>query len=280
MVQIQGEEFVRKEKPRVKSLSAGAFGFSFGLTFTDETDRKYGFRAKLSLLADALAKHDKGILILVDEVQASGIEMRELATTYQHLIGEQKNIAIAMAGLPIAVSSVLNDKMLTFLHRANKVKLGPIALSAIQHYYMNCFARVGKSIDGDLLEKAVSATRGYPYLLQLAGYYILEYAGDANKIEAEVVDAAIRTAKHALIENVHRPSLMTLSDRDIDFLSAMAKDSGDSQISDIAKRLGVDSSYAQQYRKRLIEAGVIASGRRGRIEFTVPYLGEYLRKEL
>jgi hypothetical protein len=34
------------------------------------------------------------------------------------------------------------------------------------------------------------------------------------------------------------------------------------------------------YRKRLIEAGVIDAERRGKLEMTVPFLGEYLRGEL
>ena len=38
--------------------------------------------------------------------------MRVLTTAYQHLVGEGRNVAIAMAGLPHAVSSVLNDEFI------------------------------------------------------------------------------------------------------------------------------------------------------------------------
>ncbi len=47
-------------------------------------------------------------------------------------------------------------------------------------------------------------------------------------------------------------------------------------MSDIATRLGVDRNYASQYRLRLIAAGLISEAGRGRVEFTLPYLGEYL----
>lgn len=50
-------------------------------------------------------------------------------------------------------------------------------------------------------------------------------------------------------------------------------------MADVAGRMGVTSDYAQQYRKRLIGAGVIEAPRRGEVSFAVPYLSDYLRKE-
>jgi hypothetical protein len=278
-IQVNGEKHT-VAGTHIKGVNAGALGFSFGLTFSDETEKKYGFRIKLSLLADELAKQRKGILILVDEVRGSGEAMRELATTYQHLIGEDKNIAIAMAGLPGAVSNVLNDKVLTFLNRANKAPLGTIALPAVSLHYADCLKDAGKSIEPDLLERAVQATRGYPYLLQLIGYYIMEYANGKAKISDEIVTQAIRTGTYALAENVHDTCLKPLSETDIAFLTAMAKDGDKSTLSQVMKQLGISNSYAQQYRQRLLEAGVITSERRGQLAFAVPYLSEYLREEL
>ncbi|MDR0518859.1 MAG: ATP-binding protein [Clostridiales Family XIII bacterium] len=278
-IQINGEQYIPSKK-NMKSVSAGALGFSFGLTFSDETEQKYGFRIKLSMLLDELKKYGKGILILVDEVQQTNAAMRELATTYQHLIGEGKNIAIAMAGLPSAVSSILNDDILTFLNRANKVELGPIALSDVSLYYSDVFSKAEKKIAVGLLDKAVAATKGYPYLLQLIGYYIIEYTGEKRTITGEIVEESIRMSMSRLVENVHLTSLKVLSDKDIEFLRAMSEDSAESNIADVMERLRISNSYAQQYRQRLIDAGVIVAERRGSISLAVPYLGEYLRGEL
>jgi hypothetical protein len=279
-IQRNGERYMPARKRKVKSVNAGALGFSFGLTFSDETEKKYGFRIKLTMLADELAKYNKGILVLVDEVQSNTPEMRELATTYQHLVGEEKNIAIAMAGLQPSISSVLNDDVLTFLNRAHKVTLEPIPLDDISTYYTSCFAETGKKINSRALERATYATRGYPYLLQLIGYYILEYAGKAKIITDEIVNRAITTSKRSLIDTIHKTCLKPLSDKDIEFLKAVAVDSENSKVADLRERMNVSNSYVQQYRMRLIEAGVIATERRGTVEFTVPYLGEYLRGEL
>ena len=50
-------------------------------------------------------------------------------------------------------------------------------------------------------------------------------------------------------------------------------------MADVAERMGVTSDYAQKYRRRLIDAGVIESPRRGYVAFAVPYLADYLRND-
>jgi hypothetical protein len=205
--------------------------------------------------------------------------MRSLATTYQHLIGEGKNIAIVMAGLPGAISNVLNDKILTFLNRAQKVYLEPLPYGEVSVAYANEFAKQGKTLDPDSLELAVKATKGYPYLYQLIGYYILGYAQDKDKIESAIVKQAIETSKHEMTESIFEAVLAPLSGKDIEFLRAMSEDRDVSQISIIADRLKVDYPFAQKYRTRLIQAGVITPAGRGVLAFNIPYLGEYLRGE-
>jgi DNA-binding IscR family transcriptional regulator len=62
------------------------------------------------------------------------------------------------------------------------------------------------------------------------------------------------------------------------FITAMSKDEDASKTADIRVRLGVSDSYLQIYKKRLSDAGIISSRKRGELEFDVPYLGEYLRE--
>jgi hypothetical protein len=279
MIQRNGYHSV-KDKLKLKGVSAGAFGFSVGLTFSEEVDRSYSFLNKLILLCDVLDKQGKGIVILVDEVQARTPAMRTLVTAYQHLIGEQKNIAIAMAGLPHVISSVLSDDVLTFLNRAKKVYLDPLPLESVRVYYSKVFQRLDKILPPDELDRSVEATRGYPYLLQLIGYYLTEYSEQSEIITGDVVTKALLSARRDLVSSVYEPVLKPLSGRDQAFLKAMSRDRSPSKVADIAKRLETTQNNVQAYRRRLIEAGVIASERRGELEFVIPYLGEYLRGEL
>jgi hypothetical protein len=277
IIQIEGAKYAAERQFPLKGLSAGAFGFSVGLTFTEETKKNYGFRVKLSLLCDELAKQNKKVLILVDEVQPNSEEMRDLATTYQHLIGEKKDIVIAMAGLPDSISNVLNDNILTFLNRAHKVYLGPLPLGEISLYYAEVFTRFGKAIDSQALAAAVKATRGYPYLLQLMGYYLLGYSKGSDTISMTDVERATASSRQEMIDSVFNTVLKPLSTKDKEFLNALSKDGVTGRMSDIAQRMKVSQPYAQKYRRRLIAAGVISASSRGEVSLTIPYLGEYLR---
>ena len=133
-LQLNGSKYFDDEKRKLSGVTAGVLGFSFGLTFSEAAERQYGFRSKMSLLCDKLAEKGKGALILIDEVRTSEA-MREVAAAYQELVGDRKNVAIAMAGLPYSVSNLLNDSVLTFLNRAVKVELGLLSTNLIRAYY-------------------------------------------------------------------------------------------------------------------------------------------------
>lgn len=278
-IQVNGAKFASGSKQKVKGFSVGALGFSFGLTFTDEAEVQLGFRAKLELLCEELERHGKQIAILVDEIQPNSPQVRALATSYQYLVGENKSIVIAMAGLPASISSVLNDDILTFLNRANKVYLEPLPFGEISINYSTQFAKQGKSISAGALNEAVLATKGYPYLFQLIGYYVLQYAQETDTISEEIVKKAIGTSKRDMVESIFLAALNPLSEQDKKFLEAMSRDHDESRVADIQDRMKKSRSYIQTYRSRLIASGVIASVGRGALAFAVPYLGEYLRNE-
>lgn len=266
--------------PQIKGVSAGALGFSFGLTLKDDKDKEVSFLNKMLALCDELEKHDLGLVLLVDEVQAKTDQLQVLTTAYQHLVGEGKDVVIAMAGLPHAISAVLNDDVLTFFNRAHKVHLEALNLNDISVYYSEVFDSQGLSISAKALDEAVKGTYGYPYLLQLIGYYLLDYAAQQNSITEEIVAKALISARRDLVETIFMPVLSPLSPKDKEFLRAMSLDLDESRISDIKQRLNMSDAMVQTYRRRLIEADVIASPYRGYLTFVVPYLGEYLRGEV
>lgn len=273
--QLNGSAFFKDEKRKLSGVTAGALGFSFGLTFSEVTERQYGFRSKMSLLCDKLAEKGKGALILIDEVRTSAA-MREVASAYQELVGDGKNIAIAMAGLPHAVSSVLNDQVLTFLNRATRVELGVISANLIRAYYERAFKEIGIKITDELLDRAALSTRGFPYLMQLIGYYVIQYTEEGGTVDTTIMDKAEKSAMGDMENNVFKPILSPLSDNDRTFLKAMACQGETISTAKLQEALGKKGPAIQPYRKRLLDAGVIEAPRRGELVFAVPYLAEYL----
>ena len=278
-LQLNGSKYFGDDRPKLKGVSAGVLGFSFGLTFSEVTQKQYGFRSKMSLLCDRLAEKGMGALILIDEVRTSAA-MREVASAYQELVGDRKNVAIAMAGLPHAVSAILNDDVLTFLNRAPRVELGLISTNLIRAYYERAFKTVGIGASDAMLDRAALATRGFPYLMQLIGYYLIQYTLEGETITDEIMGKAEQAALSDMDENVFKPILNPLSDNDIFFLRAMARVGGTVTTEKLQAALGRKGPSIQTYRKRLIESGVIEAPRRGELVFAVPYLADYLLKEM
>ena len=278
-IQESGETYVKPGSPRVTGGSLGVLGFSVGLQFTREVQETKSFEFKLQQLARELTSCGHGILILVDELQANSEEVRQLVVAYQELIGERLDVALVMAGLPGAVSATLNDKVLTFLNRARKVTLGPLSFSEVDAFYQRAFADLGVHIDGPLRAEAARATFGSPYMLQLIGYNIALRVPAGGSVDASIVRSSIAASREDYENDVCRTTLAALSEKDVAFLEAMSEDDGPSKIGEIAKRLDVTPDYAQKYRKRLIDAGVIESHARGEVSFAVPFLTDYLSRK-
>ena len=270
---------LKKRKRRIAGGSIGALGFSAGLQFAQGENEQRSFSLQLTNLARELTRQNRGILILVDELQANSPEVRQLVIAYQELVGEGLNVALVMAGLPGAVSATLNDRVLTFLNCARKVELGSLALGDIDSFFLRAFEESGLRISDDLRIRAARATQGSPYLLQLIGHNIATRTPDDGFVDADVVAGAIRAAQADFENDVCKTTLAALSGKDVEFLRAMACDEEVSRMRDIAARMDVTPDYAQKYRKRLMDAGVVEASSRGSVAFAVPYLADYLRKE-
>lgn len=277
LLQHEGSKSISDSKIPIKGFNAGALGFSFGLTFTEDAQRSFGFRVKLEMLCEKLAEIGKGVLILVDEVDPSIEPMRELAASYQELAGDEANIAIVMAGLPGSISDILNYKTLTFLNRSQRIPLGLISIPEVEIYYQSAFSRASIPAPQSIIKEAADITEGFPYLIQLIGYYLSKLSSIDGSVDEEMLRKAHRLALEEMDIKVFQAMLNPLSNLDITILKAMAQSKGTIKTSDLESLLNLSHGTVQTYRKRLIDAGIIISPRRGELAFVMPQLADYLR---
>ena len=234
----------------------------------------------MNVIFKQLEKHDIGLLITIDEVTVDLEEMLQFASVYQHFVREGKKVALLMAGLPYKVSALLRNDSVSFLRRSQYHQLGRITDVEIANAFRKTVEAGGRSITPEALENAVKAVDGFPYMMQLVGYRTWDVSENSPQISAPDVQQGSLLARMELHDRILETTYRELSDKDIEFLLAMLPDSGPSRVSEIAKRMGVASNYASQYKRRLLEDGVIGERGRGLVGFDIPAFREFLSEKV
>lgn len=258
--------------------SVGVGGVS--VAWERDVRERRNWRSEITDALEILDTLGRGLLITVDEIQAGFEELIQLVSVYQHLVGERRRVALLMAGLPYQVSRMLNDKSITFLRRANRHNLGRIADLAIFDALESTVLSSGRKIGGQALNAAVDAIDGSPYMMQLVGYGMWGVRPETIEISLGDVKEGIRRATIEMRERILETTWDELSEGDIRFLIAMLEDERSSRMADVAARMGVSAGYAAQYRRRLMEAGVIGQRSRGVVGFDMPGWREFMRDML
>ncbi len=234
----------------------------------------------------------KGIVFTIDEAQvASREDMVALATTVQHIIRdedmsdapdeEKHGIAFVFAALPSIIDDLLNDNVLTFLRRSVHHHLDSVALPDVKDAYIEVVHDSGKTIDASTALAAARASEGYPYMIQLVGYYMWRSAQTrkSNVIEQSDVDSAIEDAALAFGQAVCAPLLGSLTGAQRLFVEAVAQDDPEpTSVADIAERTGKSPSWVSKYRASLIKGHVLNQVGHGFVQLATPHLGKYIRE--
>ncbi|MFZ2757102.1 MAG: ATP-binding protein [Atopobiaceae bacterium] len=250
-----------------------------GISFERDEGRQGNWRSRMDDLLDALETTGTGLLITVDEIDVELDELKQLATVYQHFVREGRKVGLLMAGLPNNVSSLVSNKTVSFLRRAQIVYLGRIEDYEIEDAMDRSIREAGRSIGKEDLRRAVRAIDGFPFMMQLVGYRAWEANPDHEEITSADVSLGIEIAGQEMRSRILEATYRELSPEDIRFARAMLDDEGDSRIADIRGRLGKSSSQIAQYRKRLMDAGVIGARSRGFVGFDLPLFREFLEEK-
>jgi GTPase SAR1 family protein len=269
---------IKDTLPQITGVSTG-LGVKFDLkkendlpTFTST------FRYQITELLKVVRKKGYSVIFLLDETQKHTEDMRTFVSTYQHLIREEYPVSLVMASLPNVISDILNDDILTFLRRAKRVHLEYVDVALVKLDYQEVFANVLGEAGADIVGKAATATYGYPYLIQLMGFFLWDELNRGINIQS-AYEKSIIQAKAELFINVHELLFQGLSNLDKEFIYAMAVDTHFSQIKDISDRMEKKMNYISNYRARLLATGLIKEAGHGKVTFVLPYTREYLTEK-
>lgn len=272
------QQFSEKDALKATGREGQALGFGFAMQWEDRYPAESTLRSQIAELTSVLREKGVGLVITVDEIQSADIEeLRKLGEIIQFARRENRLLAFAAAGLSTPVEELLDHPGATFLQRADHHEIGPVSRAAVRSGIAQTVADAGAVIEVEALDAAADAAAGYPFMIQLVGFHAMKQARGTSVIGMDEVREGVAAARRRLGRLVLDSALRPLSDVDRTYLLAMSQDEGSSSTADVARRMGVDANYANQYRTRLIRDGIIEPGGYGRVRFTIPYMSEHLR---
>ena len=262
---------------RIRGISVGQL---FGIEWDVPETPSLNWRSRMTALLEALGETGAGLLMTVDEADPDLDELVQLATVYQHFVGEDRKVSLLMAGLPHRISSLLRGKSISFLRRANQMSLGRIPRAEVEDAFEQTAAIGGKTVSRDAVSAAADAIDGFPFMMQLVGYRSWDASGESASIDTEDVSRGLKLARSDMENRVLSATLDELSSRDLEVLACLLEADGPVGAPFIAKRTGMSSGNVSTYRKRLLEQGVVEETGRGGLRFGLPMLREYLPRYL
>ncbi|MCR5269271.1 MAG: ATP-binding protein [Lachnospiraceae bacterium] len=219
----------------------------------------------VSKMLESLKKHNKRVLITVDEVTGND-HVKEFVAAFQIMLRQDLPVYLLMTGLYENIYNLQNQKSLTFLYRAPKVELQPLSMTSIAQNY-------GKNlpIAKEEAQQMAKLTRGYSFAFQVLGYFTWEAKGNFESVMTDY--------REYLDQFVYDKIWSELSKKDKEILYAiMQTPSG--RIEEIRELLKISTNEFNPYRQRLINKGIISGKVRGIVRFELPMFEEYIAEHM
>ena len=238
----------------------------------------------LSDLGGTASDTGRGIAVFIDEMQDLGPDDVSALCAACHEISQARlPVIVVGAGLPhlpavLSASKSYSERLFRYsrIDRLDRAAAdAALALPAEDE-------DAGFTVEA--LEAMYAATGGYPYFIQAYGKAVWDLA-PASPMTADDVAVAAPEAESELAVGFFGSRFERATPGEREYLRAMADvavELGDETdavpTADVAANLGRKPQSLSPARDALLKKGLIYSGERGRIAFTVPHFGRYLRE--
>ncbi|MEO6701347.1 MAG: ATP-binding protein [Jatrophihabitantaceae bacterium] len=252
----------------------------------------------VELFADAAglaADAGRGIALFIDELQDLGpADISALCAACHELSQHQLPLIVVGAGLPhlpavLSASKSYSERLFRYL-RVDRLD------RAAADRALQAPARDEQAeFSTDALDRMYALTAGYPYFVQAYGKTVWDLAPTSPITAADVAVAApeaeaelalgffgSRLERATPAEREYLYAMAGVSEQAGEQAGAQPESSGTADsvpTAAVADRLGRKPQSLSPARDGLLKKGLIYSGERGRIAFTVPHFGRYLRAQ-
>jgi len=222
-----------------------------------------------------------GIALFIDEMQdISTPELAALCGACHEISQQGAPLVVVGAGLPhLPVALAASKSYAERLFRYASVDRLPREMA--DRAWRLPAAEEGVDFEDDALDELYRLTDGYPYFVQAYGKVTWD-AAVGSPIRAADVRAAAPEAEAELALGFFGARYDRATPAERDYMTAMA-DLGDGSVdgpiatADVAAHLARKPQSLSPARDGLIKKGLVYSGERGSVAFTVPHFGKFLR---
>lgn len=226
----------------------------------------------------------KGVGVFIDEMQDLGpADVSALCAACHEISQSGLPVIVVGAGLPhlpavLSASKSYSERLFSYQ------RIDRLSRDAADRALCAPAAEEDAEFTDDGLAAMYAATGGYPYFIQAYGKAVWDHA-PRSPISADDVAVAAPEAERELAVGFFGSRYERATPGERDYLCAMADaaaDLGEDPVgavatADVATVLGKKPQSLSPARDALLKKGLIYSGERGRIAFTVPHFGRYLR---
>jgi len=231
-------------------------------------------------IAGLAADVGRGVALCVDEMQDLGPADVSGLCAAVHELGQQGlPLVVVGAGLPHLPAVLSASK--SYSERLFRYQLvDRLPRDAADLALVAPATDEGVAWDPGALEEMYEVTGGYPYFVQAYGKAVWDTAPRTPITREDVVVGAPQAeaelavgffgSRYERATPAERDYLRAMADADADGLGSVA-------TSEVARLLGRTPQSLSPARDSLLKKGLVYSGERGRVAFTVPHFGRYLR---
>ncbi|WP_153504415.1 ATP-binding protein [Cumulibacter manganitolerans] len=233
------------------------------------------------------AEAGKGVAVFIDEMQDIGADDISALCAACHEISQSGlPVIVVGAGLPhlpavLSASKSYSERLFRYQ------RIDRLPREAADRALMNPAAEEGARFEDDALDAMYEATGGYPYFIQAYGKSVWDLA-PGSPVTAHDVRVAAPEAEAELAVGFFGSRFERATPGEREYLAAMADvalgvgsepELDSVPTADVAAHLGRKPQSLSPARDALLKKGLIYSAERGRIAFTVPHFGKYLRQQ-
>ena len=259
--------------------NTGKLGFTFDAGRQPQ-DLDATLERLLELPGQLAAERGRKVALVLDEFQEIVDIDPDLPRLMRSVFELQPDVAhVYLGSKRHMLERIFNDENEPFWRSAKQMELGVIAPALFRGYIDAQFARTGRRVDPDIVERVLDATLGHPYATQELCYFLWGETPEGGVAGGDEYEAALEKllrAEHAhfglVWEKAARAQRLVLQ--------ALAREPGRPLTGDYRRRHGLPGpSSVQRALDAVVKDELVTRDERGEYRIAEPFLGEWLRRE-